>query len=292
MRVAMAWSVKNDDRHAVFARDVHRFNGRVKTVFDIRRRNHHARGIAVAAEAGDVQIGLFDVGRHARGRAAALDVHDDQRHFRHDRPAERLGLERNARTAGAGDRHPAAVTRADGHRDRGDFVFRLHKRAAVFGQFAPQQFHDVRPRRDGITRAETHARRQQTVAQRFVAVHHDLVPAFVLAFHELEGLQHVAQRMAVTGMERRQRVVQNARIFAGETFADQLFQLGHIQIKHLGHEAERVNIFALVLGRAADGFHHQAGDRHADMMIILLPFGLRLDVVRIIQDDAALFQRS
>ena len=51
----------------------------------------------------------------------------------------------------------------------------LDERAAVFRQFAAQQFHDVRPRRDRITRAEPHAGGDQAVAQRFVAVHHDLV---------------------------------------------------------------------------------------------------------------------
>ena len=51
----------------------------------------------------------------------------------------------------------------------------LDERAAVFRQFAPEQFHDVRPRRDRITRAETHAGGDQAVAQRLVAVHDDLM---------------------------------------------------------------------------------------------------------------------
>ncbi len=98
--------------------------------------------------------------------------------------------------------------------------------------------------------------------------------------------------MAVTGVERGQGVVQNAGVLAGETFADEFFQLGHVQIEHLGHQAEGENIFALVLGRAADGFDRQAGNGHADMMIFLLPFGLGFDVVGIVKDDAALFERS
>ena len=36
----------------------------------------------------------------------------------------------------------------------------------------------------------------------------------------------------------------------------------------------------------------QARNRHADMVIILFPFRLRLDVVGIVKHDAALFQRT
>ena len=147
----------------------------------------------MAAETGDVQIGLLDAGRHAGGRPAALHVHDHQRHFGHDRPAERLGLQGNSRTARTGDRHAARVARANRHGNRGDFIFALDERTAVFRQFAPQQFHDVRPGRDGVTRAEPHAGGDEAVAQRLVAVHHDLMAAFALAaFREFEGLQHVA----------------------------------------------------------------------------------------------------
>jgi len=46
----------------------------------------------VAAVDGDVQIGLLDVRRHSGRRPAALHVHDHERHFRHDRPAERFGF--------------------------------------------------------------------------------------------------------------------------------------------------------------------------------------------------------
>ena len=57
-------------------------------------------------------------------------------------------------------------------------------------------------------------------------------------------------------------------------------------------EAERVNVFALVLGRAADGFDGRAGNRNADVVIILFPFRLRLDVVGIVKHDAAFFERA
>ncbi len=47
---------EDDDRNAVFARDVDRLNRDVKAVFDIGRRQDNARRIAVAAEAGNVQV--------------------------------------------------------------------------------------------------------------------------------------------------------------------------------------------------------------------------------------------
>ena len=93
-------------------------------------------------------------------------------------------------------------------------------------------------------------------------------------------------------MKRRQRVFHDAFVLAAETFADQFFQFRHVEIEHPRDEAERVNVFALVLGRAADGFDGQRGNGNADVMIILLPFRLRLDVVGIIKHDAALFERA
>ena len=198
---------QNEHRHVVFARDVDGFNGGVEAVLDIRRRHHHARRVAMAAEAGDVQVGLLDLRRHAGGRAAALDVHHHQRHFRHDGPAERFHLQRDARPAGAGDRHPPGVAGAHGHRDGRNFVLALDERAAVLRQFAAQNFHDIRPGRDRIARAEPDARGNQAVGQGFVAVHHDLDGCLVLALDELKGLDHVAERVAVAGMKRGQRVV-------------------------------------------------------------------------------------
>ena len=104
---------------------------------------------------------------------------------------------------------------------------------------------------------------------------------FALTVHELESLQHVAEWVAVTRVECRERVLDDALVFAGEAFGDQFLELRQIKIKHLRDEAERINVFPLVLGCAADGFHRQTGNRDAEVMIILLPFGLRLDVVGI-----------
>ncbi len=93
-------------------------------------------------------------------------------------------------------------------------------------------------------------------------------------------------------MERRQRVVQNARILAGETLAQKLFQLRHIQIEHPGDEAERVNVFALVLGGAADGLDRERGNRNAHVVIIGFPFRLGRHVVAVVKHDAFFLERT
>ena len=49
-----------------------------------------------------------------------------------------------------------------------------------------------------------------------------------------------------------------------------LFQFRHGQDEHFGDEAQGEYIFAHFLGGAADGFDRQAGNRNAEMMIILL----------------------
>ena len=105
---------------------------------------------------------------------------------------------------------------------------------------------------------------------------------FLLGINKLEGFQHVAERVRMTGMERGEGVVQNARVFAGETFADQFFEFRQVQIKHLGDEAEGKNVFTFVLGRAADGFNRQAGNGNAKVMIRLFEFLIGHDMVGIV----------
>jgi hypothetical protein len=80
-------------RHVIFSRDIDGFDGDIETILNARRREHDAGRIAVAAKAGNVQVGLLDAGRHAGGRSAALNIANHQRDFRHDGPAERLGFE-------------------------------------------------------------------------------------------------------------------------------------------------------------------------------------------------------
>ena len=73
--------------------------------------------------------------------ANALDVDDNQRNLRHHRPTDRFPQ----RQCPPEDRDgtTSAPTGANGHGDRGDFVFALDENTVVFGQFAPKQLHDV-----------------------------------------------------------------------------------------------------------------------------------------------------
>jgi len=148
---------QHEHRHVVLAGEVDGFNGGVEAVFDISRGQHHARGVPVAAKAGEVQIRLLDLRRQAGGRAAPLDVDHHQRHLGHDRPAQRFHLQRKPRPARAGHGDPPGIAGAVGHGNGGQLVFALHKGAAVVGQLAAQDFHHVRPRRDRVRGAEADA---------------------------------------------------------------------------------------------------------------------------------------
>ena len=75
--------------------------------------------------------------------------------------------------------------------------------------------------------------------------------------------------------------------FSAKSFPDQSFELARIEMKDPRDQAEHKDVLALVLGRAAERFDGQAGNRHADMNELLV-VGVRLDVVGIVKQDAAL----
>ena len=116
--------------------------------------------------------------------------------------------------------------------------------------------------------------------------------ALFLAFDELKRFDDFAEGMGVAGVKGAEGVGQDALVFAGESLANELFELGHVQIEHFGQQTEREDVFPFVLGRAANGFNGQPRDRHSQVMVIFLGFGLWFDMVRIIKDDAAFFQRT
>ena len=92
---------KDDDRDAESAGDIDRFDGGVKAILDIGRRQDHSRRIAVTAKTSEVEVGLLDAGRHAGGGPAALHVNQHQRQFGHHGVAQSLGFQGNAWTAGS-----------------------------------------------------------------------------------------------------------------------------------------------------------------------------------------------
>ena len=112
----------------------------------------------------------------------------------------------------------------------------------------------------------------------------------LVAFREAEGLEDVAHREIVTGVECAQGGVDDALVLAGEALRHQFGQLGYLEIEHAGQQTEGENVFALVFGGAADGLDGQRGDRHRQMAVGLFGLGGGGDVRGIIQDDAALAQ--
>ena len=92
-------------------------------------------------------------------------------------------------------------------------------------------------------------------------------------------------------MERHQCCVYDALVFATELFGDQSFQLFDVEIENFCDQAKDENVFALVLGGAAERFDGQTSDRHADINETFV-VQVRLDVVRIVKQDPALAQKT
>ena len=83
----------------------------------VRRRDDDARVVALPGAQHLPQVALLGLGRHARGRAGALDVDADDRDLHHRRRAQRLGHEREAAAGGGAHGAAAGVRGADGHVD-------------------------------------------------------------------------------------------------------------------------------------------------------------------------------
>ena len=160
-------------RRAVGDRDPGGLEGGVEAVAGGARRHDRHRRLAVAPEHRLQQVGLLGLGRQPGGRAAALDVDDQQRQLGHHREADRLGLQRDARAGGRGDAQRAGERRADGGAHAGDLVLGLERRDAERLVLA-QLVEDVGGRGDRVGAQEDrqpglHARGDQAVGQRQVA---------------------------------------------------------------------------------------------------------------------------
>ncbi len=101
--------------------------------------------------------------------------------------------------------------------------------------------------------------------------------------------EHFADRISVAGLERHQRGIDDALVFAREFFRDQLFQLLGIEIENFRDQSEHENVFAFVFSGAAERFDGEAGDRHADINETFV-VEVRLDVVRIVKQHATFAQ--
>ena len=282
---------EQDHRGGELAGDVHRLDRGVEAVLNAARGDHHPGAVAMTAKGGDVEVGLLDVGRHPRGGTAALHINDHQRHLRHGGPADGLGLEGDARAGRTGHRNAPTPAATNGHRHGGDLVFALNEGSAVLGQLLAKQFHNIGPRSDRVAGTEADARGQQPIGDGLVPVHHHLGADLALGGVELVTLQQVFQRVIVAGVEAGVGVVEDRGVLAAKALGDELLQLGDVEVIDFRQQAEYVDVLALVAAGAADGFHGEAGDGHADVAVALLPLGLRGHVVGIIQHDAAKLQR-
>src|SRR5881394_780351 len=146
---------QDENGRAVFAGDARGFDRDVKTIFHGGSGENDAWAVAVSAVDRLEKIALLDVGRKTGARPAALDIDNYERHLGHRRPADRLGLKRDAGAGAAGDGQITRKRHAEGERDGAELVLSLDKDAAVFRQLASQNFHDRRPGCDRITSAVT-----------------------------------------------------------------------------------------------------------------------------------------
>ncbi len=150
-----------------------------------------------------------------------MHVDNQKRNLGHRRPANRFGLERNARAGAARDGKVAGIGKAERERDRAEFVLRLDEEAAIFRQLAPERFHDRRPGCDRITGAVAHAAGDQAVGERLVAIHCDLIRCAWLFGDVLKLIllsEHVTDRVGVTRRECHDCSVRDALVLARRIF--------------------------------------------------------------------------
>ena len=76
-----------------------------------------------------------------------------------------------------------------------------------------------------------------------------------------------------------------------ENFSVITFQFVGVEVENFRDQAENENVFAFVLSGAAERFHGQTGNGHADVKETFI-IEIRLDVVRIVKQDAAFAQES
>src|SRR5882724_565596 len=282
---------QDENGRAVFAGDARGFDRDVKTIFHGGSGENDARAVAVPAVDRLEKIALLDVRGQAGARPAALDINNNERHLGHGGPADRLGLKRNAGAGAAGDGEIAGEGEAESERDGAELVLGLDKDAAVFRQLAPQNFHDRRPGRDRITGAVTNAGGDEAVGEGGVAVHGDLGrrAGFIDLLELVKLRENIADGITVAGLERHQGGVDDALVFAGELFANQRLQLLDVEVENFRDQAEDENVFALVLGGAAERFDGEAGDGDADVdETFVVKVGL--NVIGIVKENAAVFQ--
>jgi len=153
-------------------------------------------------------VSLTDVGariglRNPRRRAAALDVHDDERELRDARQPHHLGLERQARPRCRRHRLLPGKRGADGGADPRDLVLRLEDGPAVLPHLAREELHHLRRRCDGVASEELATGKDRGGGAHVIAVNEHLLPRLAdWPIHHPGCRQRVLLRELLTEDER------------------------------------------------------------------------------------------
>ena len=162
---------QQDDRRAVLLREVEAPDGEVVGFADGAGTEGDDRVVAVGAPAGHHDVTLGRGRGHTRGRAGALDVHDDERNFRQAGVAEVLLLEGEARAAGGGHGLDACGGSADNGCHAGDLILHLKEAAPYLGQTSGGKLRYLSGRRNGIAGIKPHSCCNGTFYAGLVALH-------------------------------------------------------------------------------------------------------------------------
>jgi len=279
---------EDDHRRGVFAGQFAGFEGDVETVFDVAGGEDDARSVPMRTVDGLHEVGLFDVGGEASGRAAALDVDDDERELGHAGPAERFHLERETGTGTPSDGEMPGVGETDGVGDGGQFVFSLHEESSVFLQFTPEVLHDGGPGSDRVTGTVADTGGEKTEGERGVTVGGNLGMAGSV-FGRLQLKVDVADVVGgpgVAGIEGQHGVTDDVLAEFAELLIDELGHLGDFEIEETAKQSQHEDVFALFLGRTTDRFDRGTGNRNAHGNTVDAR-GVGRDVVAVVDEHAA-----
>lgn len=113
----------------------------------------------------------------------------------------------------------------------------------------------------------THARRDQAVGERRVAIHRDLRPrrgSTLRPVETAEDFPNAVARPRVTRIERQHRIAHEVLAFPAETLLHELRQLRDIEPEDPRDQTEHEDVLPLLLRVAADRLHRRRRDRHAN----------------------------
>ena len=204
-------------------------------------------GVAVRGIRTGEHIRLSRARGHAGGRAAALNVVDDDRDLGEIGQPQKLVHQRDARPRRRGERARAVPGRADGHADGRQFILSLHYAVQALALIGDAEFFGVllepfgnrRGRRNRIPGAYGGAGINGTQPGRFVAGHHDLALGgrCVSHLHWQRAVEVIHGELAA--QRHRLHVGRDQLFFALELIGDHDFQ--HLQV-HIQQRRQRTDV--------------------------------------------------